>query len=253
MLPSIEELESALANEQFFVEYMPIVRLKDETCVGAEALIRWRREADVVEPMDFIPLIENTPLSGLVTYWVIDKVAQELGQWLRQPGSGFISVNVPPEILGRGGLMYVATKCGLLDVVGKIVIEVTERGIPDHLGIKGLAAGKKLGIKVCLDDVGANDENLVVLARAHVDMIKLDKSFADNMLSPGWQPSALGVLAVLANSTPMQIIAEGVQTGFQRDAFRDAGIQMAQGWYYSQPLSASRFMEFSGRAAATAK
>ena len=125
--------------------YRPICSLKSNRCVGAEALIRWRRGPTVIPPDEFIPCIENTPLSGLLTYWVIEEVGRELGGWLRAHAGVHININVPPEILGRGGLVYAATKAGLMDVAHKIVLEVTERGVPDKLGIQALANAGRYG------------------------------------------------------------------------------------------------------------
>ncbi|MDH3638290.1 MAG: EAL domain-containing protein [Gammaproteobacteria bacterium] len=241
---NLDEIEEALTNGHFFLEYLPIMKLEGSACVGAEALIRWRRQSEVVPPADFVPAIENTPLSGLVTYWVMETVAHELGDWLRGTERALITINVPPEILGRGGLWYVASKCGMLDILGKLVVEVTERGVPDQLGIQALKQSKKHGLKVCLDDVGTSDENLVLLMRANIDMMKLDKSFADKMRDPDWSPESMNGLTAFAQSTPVQVIAEGVETEFQRNTFREAGIQMAQGWFFSPPLSAAKFIEF---------
>ncbi len=241
---NLDEIEEALTGGHFFLEYLPIVKLSTGACVGAEALIRWRRQSQVVLPKHFVPLIENTPLSGLVTYWVMETVAHELGDWLRDTEDVLISINVPPEILGRGGLSYVATKCGMSDILDKLVVEVTERGVPDQLGITALKKSRKRGIRVCLDDVGISDENLVLLVRANIDMMKLDKSFADAMRNPDWSLESMNGLIAFARATPVRIIAEGVETEFQRNTLRDAGIQMAQGWVFSPPLPAAEFVEF---------
>jgi len=239
-----QEIEEALAEGHFFLEYLPIMRIEEGTCMGAEALIRWQRDTQVVQPLDFIPHLENTPLSGLLTYWVIEKVAEELGDWLRDTEDGRISINVPPEILGRGGLLYSVTKCGLADVMHKLIMEITERGVPDQLAIKAIEGSKKKGVTVCLDDVGISSENLILLIRANVDMVKLDKSFADSMLAPDWSADAIRGLTAVTQSAAVQIIAEGVETEFQHNCFRDAGVQMAQGWHYSEPLRAADFMAF---------
>ena len=106
----LNTIRSALEAREFFLVYQPIVRLRDELCFGAEALIRWRRENTVLNASEFIPSTDGTPLSGVLTYWVIDTVAAELGDWLDNHTTAHISVNVPPEILGRGGLEYAATK-----------------------------------------------------------------------------------------------------------------------------------------------
>jgi hypothetical protein len=126
------EIQEGLAKEEFFLEYLPTCSLKSNRCVGAEALIRWRRGSTVL-PGEFIPRVENTPLSGLLTYWVIETVGRELGSWLRTHAGVHLHINVPPEILGRGGIAYAVAKAGLMDVAHKIVLEVTERGVPDKL------------------------------------------------------------------------------------------------------------------------
>ncbi|MGE5320724.1 MAG: EAL domain-containing protein [Hyphomicrobiaceae bacterium] len=129
-----DKIQNGLDKGEFFIEYLPIIDLAQARCVGAEALVRWQRPTGVVLPDDFIPLIEHTPLSGLLTYWVIDQVALELGDWLKDQQDVELHINVPPEILGRGGLEYAAQKSGLQAVRDKIVLEITERGVPDQLG-----------------------------------------------------------------------------------------------------------------------
>src|SRR5688572_20861225 len=99
-----EEIAQAIKHGQMFLHYLPTVSLTDSHCEGAEALVRWRRRRAVLPAGAFIPLIENTPVSGMMTYWVIDSVAEELGVWLDEHPAAHISINVPPEILGRGGL-----------------------------------------------------------------------------------------------------------------------------------------------------
>ena len=128
-----------LEKREFFLVYLPTVSLHDGRCVGAEALIRWRRPGNVVvDPEHFIPLTDQTPLSGAITYWVIDTVADEIGDWLGANEDAHISINVPPEILGRGGLDYAATKSGLRAHVKQVILEITERGVPDQLGLDAL-------------------------------------------------------------------------------------------------------------------
>ena len=241
---SLNELKDALDNGEFFVEYHPIMRIDGKRCVGAEALTRWKRGEDIIPPLEFITMIENTPLSGIFTYWLIEHISQELGEWLKEKDRPFISINVPPELLGRGGLVYAATKSGLLDIAEKIVVEVTERGLPDNLGLQGLLEGKKHGFPVCLDDVGVTNENLLIYSRANVDMIKLDKSVADEMLEPDWTSAKIEGIKIFTQSTDIKVIAEGIETELQRDLSEKLGVKMGQGWYFSHPLSAEQFSEF---------
>ena len=194
--------------------------------------------------MEFIPLIENTVLSGPITYWLIENIVQELGEWLRVQDHGFISINIPPELFGRGGLWYVASKNGMLDVANKIVVEVTERGIPDNLGLQGLLEAKELGFRVCLDDINVTNEQLMVYARSNIDLIKIDKAVADKMLDSDWDEKEIASLAPFTRHAAINVIAEGVETEFQRDIFQKLGVPMAQGWYFSHPLSAKGLVEF---------
>jgi len=241
---SFKDVERALKNEEFFLEYQPIMDLDSNVCVGTEALIRWRLQSEVILPDLFIPLIEKTPLSGPLTYWVIETVAKELGDWVRKTERVSLNINVPPEILGRGGLYYAASKCGLLDVADKIVLEITERGVPDELGLQALNMSKEYGMKTCLDDVGANSENLFLLTRTSVDIVKLDKSVAEKMLEPGWTTDVIEGLAAFTRTTSIEVIAEGVETEKQRNLFAEAGVRMAQGYHFSPSLSAEKFIEY---------
>src|SRR4030095_10158288 len=184
--------------------------LTDGRCVGAEALIRWRRPDGVVSPNDFIPIAENKPMSGMLTYWVLDTVSAELGDWLRANPDVRLAVNVPPEILGRGGLGDVTVKSGLAQQASQIILEVTERGLPDLLGVEAINQASNLGARVALDDVTfAGAANLAVLARAHFSSIKLDKSLIDQIGPECPVPAWLETVRVLLESSPLQVIAEG--------------------------------------------
>ncbi len=244
MRSDLQTLYDALINNEFFIEYHPIMRIDGKECLGAEALIRWRKGEEVIPPMEFIPVIENTVLSGPITFWIFDTIVNDLEEWLRGQKSAFVSINVPPELLGRGGLWYAAFKNGVLDICDKIVIEVTERGIPDNLGLQAMLEAKGFGFKICLDDVDISNEKLMVYARSNIDSIKLDKSIADRMLTSEWNAKEVEGLAPFTQHAGISIIAEGVETEHQRELFQKLGVPMAQGWYFSKPLPVEEFLEF---------
>jgi sensor c-di-GMP phosphodiesterase-like protein len=208
----LKAIQEGLAKGEFFLEYLPVCSLTSNHCVGAEALSRWRRGSTVLLPDEFIPAVENTPLSGLLTYWVIETVGREMGDWLRTHAGVYISINVPPEILGRGGVAYAATKAGLMDVAHKIVLEVTEREIPDKLGLQALVTAGRYGTQVALDDYGSADENLAVLSRAPIDILKIDKSLTDQLRDEDELPQWLKALSALLRVTPFQVVVEGVES-----------------------------------------
>jgi len=242
---SFDEIRTALDNEEFFLEYIPTISLADNRCVGGEALVRWQRGNEVIYPMEFISCIENTPISGTLTYWVMDNVAKELRDWMLKRDAIRISINVPPEIFGRGALQYVGRASGLADVADKLVIEVTERGILDALGVDGVQRMvKKTKVLIAVDDVSENDASLLVLSRIPADIVKLDKSFADQMLRPDWSDQKIAGISALVRNGELCIVAEGVETARQAEILADAGIQYAQGWYFSRSLRAPDFIRY---------
>ena len=241
----LNAIQEGLAKDEFFLEYQPICSLKSNRCVGAEALSRWRRGSTVLLPAEFMPRVENTPLSGLLTYWVIETVGRELGGWLRAHAGVHIHINIPPEILGRGGVAYAATKAGLMDVAGKIVLEVTEKGVPDKLGIQALTNAGRYGTQIALDDFGLTNENLALLSRSHIDIIKVDKSLVDQLRAENERPQWLEALSALLRVMPLQVIAEGVESKVQAEKLKEAGIELVQGWYFSLPLGAQAFEAFA--------
>jgi EAL domain-containing protein (putative c-di-GMP-specific phosphodiesterase class I) len=240
----LDAIEDGLNRGEFFLEYIPTISLEDGRCVGAEALIRWRRPSGIVPPSEFIPLAENTPLSGSITYWVMETAASELGGWLRENDGIHLGINVPPEVLGRGGLEYAATKSGLKEVAHKILLEVTERGVPDKLGVDALALAARRGVRIALDDVNVSAANLIVMSRCHVEVIKLDRTLVGELGKGGDWPEWLKGLAVLLRTTKLEVISEGVETAEQRDILREAGIRMAQGYFFSRPLRAEAFLAY---------
>lgn len=241
---TVGRIEQAIEDNEFYVEYLPIMCLKTGSCIGAEALIRWRIDNQQISPELFIPIAENTPLSGIITYWLIGQIAIEVLDWLKATPDVYISFNIPPEIIGRGGIWYALKKAGLLEVKDKMVGEITERGVPDQQAINAIVENNKKGFKICLDDVGASPENLVLYSRLNIDIIKLDKSYADEMLKPNWTSDRIEPLRALTQSTGIKIVAEGIETKKQSDIFQSAGIKLGQGWFFSKSLLVAEFLEF---------
>jgi len=240
----LEMIHAGLDNGEFILEYLPIVSLDQERCVGVEALLRWQRPTGVVYPDEFIPLIENSPLSGLITYWVIDRVAIELGDWLRDQDGVELHINVPPEILGRGGLEYAAQRSGLSSVSHKIVLEITERGLPDHIGLQSLDYAARHGVRIALDDIRIDPASVMVLSRCNAQIIKIDKSVLLDGEGGESMPRWAEALTVLLNTTDLEVIAEGVETAEQVTLLRTTGVRKVQGYYFSPPMRADAFLHY---------
>ena len=238
-----QAVEEGLRKGEFFLEYLPTVELDGGRCVGGEALSRWRRSSGVAQPADFLPLIENTPMSGFLTYCVLEQIARDFLSWLKVHDA-FIGINVPPEIIGRGGVDFVAERSGLHEVKDKLVWEITERGVPDRIGVDAVSRWTENGFRVALDDVGTGGANLIVLARCKVEMIKIDRQVVAQVRRGEPLPDNLEALAPLIKTGKLEVVAEGVETADQAEALKTAGIRLAQGFLFSRPLSAEAFKTF---------
>ena len=239
-----DSILSALQAGEFCLQYQPIMSLSDECCVGAEALVRWRHKDGLIPAADFIPMVENTPMSGVLTYWIMDEAARELGLWLRQYDGIYLAINVPPEILGRGGVLYAATRSGLLEVADKLVFEITERGVPDKLGIDALnsalrdSALRDKRVRIALDDVHLEGAHLVTLSRIHGHIIiKVEAAAAIG-------DDRLEALATLMRIGIFNVVVETIETREQAVLFKNLGVPFGQGYYFSPPLFAADFLEY---------
>jgi sensor c-di-GMP phosphodiesterase-like protein len=237
-----DEIIYGLENAEFFLEYMPTIRLKDKKCVGAESLIRWYKNDQIIQPLEFIPLVENTPASELLTCWVVEEIGRELGQWLHENDDVHLGINIPPEIIGRGGIVNAVKKAGLLDVTEKFIFEITERGVPDQIAIEALDSAK--GIHVAVDDFGTGDLNLLDLSKLDIHVIKIDKHFIDEIVNKDSSPKMIRGLIALAREFEAVIIAEGVETEIQVSKLEEFGVDMVQGWFFSKSLPAEAFIKF---------
>jgi EAL domain-containing protein (putative c-di-GMP-specific phosphodiesterase class I) len=191
-----------------------------------------------------MPRIEQTPLAGRITYWVIETVAAELGEWLDANPDAEVSINVPPEVLGRGGLEHAAVRSGLRDRIGQIVLEITERGVPDRLGLEALTLMAERGMRLALDDTTLTGVNLALLARCNFSTLKLDRRVTAQLHPDQPQAEWLPGLQALIKTSSLTVVAEGVESAFQVKWLHAAGVQMAQGHYFSPPLPASGLKDF---------
>lgn len=242
---SFEEIHAGLERGELFLEYLPTVELATGCCVGAEALTRWRRPGGVVPPDEFIPLVEGTPLSGPLTYWVLETAAREVGALLRGRPDLFLSVNVPPELLGRGGVASTIRHAGIADLVGQLVLEITERGLPDQLGLDALEFAAEAGCRIAFDDAGQGGAHLIVLSRVRVvHQVKIDRMHINRLALEPQILNWIRGLAAHARTSGAEVVAEGVETAEQAELLRAAGVGLAQGFYFSHPLPAPELVRF---------
>lgn len=245
------ELEAAIRRKEFVVHYQPIVELETNTCVGAEALVRWKRpDGTLIPPDHFIPLAESTGLILPITDLVCDAVLHELGSLLRSNRGLHIAINVCADDLKTGRIMEVLeTKLAGTGInASQIYLEATERGFVDINAVRNtLTRARAAGHPVALDDFGTGYSSLQYLQELQVDLLKIDKSFVDAMgRETATGPVATHIIA-LAKSLSLSTVAEGVETQAQADQLRQHGVDFVQGWLFSRPLAANDFLAFQKR------
>ncbi|KII30588.1 diguanylate phosphodiesterase [Pseudomonas fluorescens] len=251
------ELTGAIRRGELQVLYQPIFDLDSRNCVGAEALLRWRRpDGTLTSPDLFIPMAENTGQIRQMTDFVLQRLLEQLGQLLRANPQLYISVNLAAcdVMVPRIG-QVMARLLTLHRVAAKqIAFEVTERGLIDVVVAReNLQALRDVGHQVLIDDFGTGYCSLAYLQTLPVDCLKIDKAFIDAL---GHDAASSGVaphIIHMAQSLHLKVIAEGIEHESQAALLSSEGVKFGQGWLFAHALSAVQFIELITRGRRLAK
>jgi len=243
---SLKAIRNALDEHQFVIHYQPKVNMRTGSVIGVEALIRWQHpRRGLVFPNDFLPVIENHPMSIEVGEWVINTALTQLEQWVKaeinQPES--ISVNISAIQLQQPNFMQRLTE--LLSSYptvkpSSLILEVLETSALDdvqHVS-ETINACMALGVRFALDDFGTGYSSLTYLRRLPADLIKIDRSFVRDMLHDTDDLAIVEGVIALAKSFKRDVIAEGVETVEHGTALLQLGCEFAQGYGIAKPMPA---------------
>ncbi|WP_334174196.1 EAL domain-containing protein [Pseudoxanthobacter sp.] len=242
------ELEIAVRKDEFVVCYQPLIALASGRCVGAEALVRWRRpDGSMVRPDLFIPLAEETGLILPITDRVIGHVMHDMRDVLRSDPSLHIAINICADDMRTGRVLDVLgpqlRAAGL--GAGQIWLEATERGFIDiHEARATLERAREAGYTIAIDDFGTGYSSLQYLHGLPVDGLKIDKSFVETIDRETATSAVTAHIIDMAKSLGLFLVAEGVETERQAAYLRDNGVAFAQGWLFARPLPAAEFSAF---------
>ncbi|SDT46940.1 diguanylate cyclase (GGDEF) domain-containing protein [Actinoplanes derwentensis] len=236
------DLRHSLDDGDFHVVYQPIVDLGDSSTVAVEALVRWVHPVrGFVSPVAFIPVAEDNGLIVELGEWIMRTACRKLSEWRRVLGAAaplYISVNVSARQLSEPGFPAVVTT--ILTETGlepaALLVEVTETAIfGGGTAIEAVESLHRSGIRIALDDFGTGHSSLGLLRTVPVDVLKVDKSFVDEIAEPGGNPVIVDALIHVSNGLGLRAVAEGVETEEQAVYLRDLGYHYAQGYHFGRP------------------
>jgi diguanylate cyclase (GGDEF)-like protein/PAS domain S-box-containing protein len=239
------DLRMALARDELWVAYQPIVDLRNEDrSVLIEALLRWEHPTrGAVSPAEFIPVAEQSGLIGELGAFVIERACSDvvaLRTDLGLPNLG-VSVNlsarqvIDPGFAGE--LARVLEETGLPPAA--LATEITETVLMEVSTApeQTLATLRALGVRVVLDDFGTGYSSLGYLNRFELDGLKLDRSFVRDLGKDGTDDTAIVTAVVkLARSLGLDLVVEGVETAGQLQALRSMGCRYLQGFLFARPM-----------------
>ena len=229
--------------EGFYVEYQPVVTSKDGTLVGAEALVRWKREPyGVVSPGMFIDWLENDPSMYELGNFVLETALRDGLKFLAVNPRFFVNVNVSAKQLERKSFCKVVLK--LLDDVkypaDHLCLEITERcgSLPQSVIKETVLFLKKFGIKFAIDDYGTGSASSSMALNLPVDEIKIDMSFIRDIIENKKKQRMVQSIVDFANAVHVKTCIEGVADEKLEGYLRTYGASWFQGDYYSKSVSA---------------
>jgi len=249
------DLRVALERGEFFLAFQPTVDLSDMRPTGLEALIRWDSPTrGVVQPDDFIPLLEDTGLIVDVGRWVLEQACAQAASWRRAGYPIGIAVNVSARQLDSDRIVQdvaAALADSGLDA-GALTLEITETTLMRDATetVRRLTAIKELGVRIAIDDFGTGYSSLGHLRQFPVDALKIDRSFITGLAQNLEGESLIHTLVQLGKALSIETIAEGIEQPNELTLLRSEQCDGGQGFLFARPLDAAGTEAFLERWAA---
>ncbi len=239
-------LRRAIRQQNFYVEYQPIVELHSRRVVGAEALVRWKSPQGNVQPDHFIPLAEDRGLIHLITGQVLSIITQDLPRILEIDPNFEVAINMSAGDLRSGRTIEQLDR--LLDTTAaqphNIGIEATERAFlhdPETAELIGVLRRK--GFRVAIDDFGTGYSSLACLQSLSLDTLKIDRAFVETIDTNGATSQVVLHIIEMARSLHLEMVAEGVETEEQAQFLLRRGVRYAQGWLFDRPVPIASLLQ----------
>ena len=232
----------ALGKREFVIFYQPKVSLAENKLCGCEALVRWVRDGKIIPPMEFIPVLENEGAICRLDFYVLEEVCRDIRKWLDRGiepvrvSTNFSKIHLHNRQLAED-IISILEK---YDIDSKYIeVELTEMsGYEDYEALSSFVNRmKEKGINTSIDDFGTGYSSLNLLKDLNVDIIKLDKSFLNNLENKSRTDEiVIKNIINMVNELNMEVIAEGVETVEQAEFLKNVNCCMAQGFLFDRPL-----------------
>ncbi|MBO9491134.1 EAL domain-containing protein [Endozoicomonas sp. G2_1] len=242
------DIREAIEASEFIPYFQPIVNLNNDKVVGFEALARWQsHKRGLVFPDEFIPLAEETNLVMAIDLQIIEKSCQQLKKWQQEYDNHnlYVSANLFCNHFFNATLVEDIRH--ILDRVGlapeHLRVELTERALLENsetvlANMQGL---KQLGVKILLDDFGTGYSSLSYLHRFPIDVLKIDRSFINNVHEHDNHRAIIKTIIDLATSLQMATVGEGIENLEDADLLKRMECNFGQGYYFAKPMPAENF------------
>jgi EAL domain-containing protein (putative c-di-GMP-specific phosphodiesterase class I) len=248
-------LREALERDEFSLYYQPILSLQDEWLTGFEALIRWRRPGHgLIQPLDFIPLAEETGLIVPIGYWTLREACRQLKVWqhVYAPEPPLtVNVNISSRQLVQPGFTaQVAAILAETEVAAHCLkLEITENVfIQDSVTVSGILGQlRAMGVAVQIDDFGTGYSNLGYLHQLPISALKISQMFVNEIGTDRNRAEILQAVVALAHNLGMSVVVEGVETQEQLAHIRDLHCEEGQGYFICRPLDRDHAGDYLSR------
>ncbi|MGI8888513.1 MAG: putative bifunctional diguanylate cyclase/phosphodiesterase, partial [Nocardioidaceae bacterium] len=245
-------LWTGLDEDQLELHYQPIVEANGGEMVGAEALIRWRSpERGVWWPGQFVPMAEETGLIIPMGRWVLEQSCRTAQRWnVQHPDRKALSVSVNLSALQFSQHRLTETVARILKTTGlpaqQLCLEITETVLMTETvaTLATLESLHSLGVRVAIDDFGTGYSSLSYLKRFPIDVVKLDRTFIEGLVTDPVDAEIAGAVVRLSSALGMTTVAEGVETDAQRRMLVQLNCPLMQGYLTARPLTESDFEVF---------
>ena len=239
-------MEEAIKNKEFEVYYQPQINTQTEKMEGAEALVRWKKDGNMISPGEFIPIFEKNYFIIKLEEFVYEKVCENIQEMKAEfKEIPKISVNISKEsLLEKDFLekyMKITEQYGISP--NDIEIEITERTTVDNnIDMKEILEKiKEKGFSIAIDDFGTGYSSLNMLEMLPIDMIKIDKSFIDRIGEKNEAINLLEIIFLISKKLNLKTVAEGVEKSEQVSYLKKVNCDFIQGYFYAKPLSFETF------------